>query len=85
MPGSRRCEVVGRYGDAWKVRVTAAPQKGKANDELRAFLAGLLGVGRDQVSVVAGAGSRDKLVEVRGIRNDAVDEALAAACGNGYG
>lgn len=85
MPGSRRCEVVGPYGDAWKVRVTAAPEKGKANVELCAFLAGLLGVNCNQVAVVAGARSRDKLVEVRGICSDAVVRALAAAAGNGYG
>jgi uncharacterized protein YggU (UPF0235/DUF167 family) len=38
-PGSVRSGVVGRHGDGWKVRVAAAPGRGKANDELIGLLA----------------------------------------------
>lgn len=74
VPGSRRSGVVGPYGDAWKVRVAAAPEQGRANDELVRVLARALEVDRRAVRVVAGASSRDKVVEV-----DGLDAATAAA------
>ena len=39
MPGARRTEVVGLYGDRLKVRLAAPPEKGAADQELIAFLA----------------------------------------------
>ncbi len=55
-----------------RVRVTAAPVGGKANEALVRLLASELGVSRGAVRVVRGAASRRKLVEVQG-----VDEARA--------
>lgn len=81
VPGSRRAEVVGPYADGWKVRVTAPPERGKANDEVCALLARVLGVRADAVSLVTGAGSRDKLVAVRGVEFDACRRMLDAASG----
>ncbi len=66
-PGAARSEVVGRHGEAWKVRVAAPPEGGKANAALIELLATTLGVARSEVEVVAGHGSRDKTVEVRGL------------------
>jgi len=66
-PGARRAEIVGRLGDAWKVRVRAAPERGHANDEVVALLAGALGLTTADVRLVAGHASRSKLVELRGI------------------
>lgn len=78
MPNGRRAEVVGRYGDAWKIRVSAAPEKGRANDELVRFLGDVLDVPRGAVEVVRGHGSRDKLVVVTGVEQAAIDARLAA-------
>ncbi len=59
-PGASRSEVQGmREGELW-VRVAAAPEKGRANRELVAWLARLLGVPRSTVAVVAGETSRHK-------------------------
>ncbi|MBA2537055.1 MAG: DUF167 domain-containing protein [Actinobacteria bacterium] len=51
---ARESDLVGRFGDGWKVRIAAAPEHGQANEELRAFLARLLAVRRDDVSMSPG-------------------------------
>jgi uncharacterized protein (TIGR00251 family) len=66
-PGAKRTELVGRHGDGWKIRVAAPPERGRANDAVCELLAGITGVRREDVRVVAGAGSRRKIVEVSGV------------------
>jgi uncharacterized protein (TIGR00251 family) len=76
VPGSNASGVVGRHGDAWKVRLAAPPEKGRANDELVRLLANLLGLDRSQVSVVTGTSARDKLVAITGLDLAAVETLL---------
>ena len=71
--------MAGRHGDAWKVRVAAPPERGRANAELVAWLASVLGVGRDDVSVIAGASSRRKIVQVAGVASDDLARRLERA------
>lgn len=77
-PGARRAGVVGRHGDGWKVRVTAAPERGRANEELIGLLADTLGLGRARIHVVAGLSGRDKIVELDGLSRDEIESRLAA-------
>ena len=77
-PGARRTEVAGRHGGGWKVRVTAPPERGRANEALVGHLAGLLGVPKRAVRIAAGAGSRDKVVEIDGRSPAEVEAALNA-------
>ena len=67
VPGARRTGVVGRHGAAWKVAVAAPPEGGRANDAVIRLLAETLDVPRRAVSIVAGHGSREKIVEFEGI------------------
>lgn len=80
-PGARHAGVVGRHGDAWKVRVAAAPERGRANDEVLALLAQALHVPLADVRLVSGGSGRDKIVEVTGIGPALVDSRLSAAGG----
>ena len=68
--------MVGRHGDGWKLRVTAAPERGRANDEVLAVLAIVLDVPRTAMRLVAGAASRDKVVEVDGLDAAEIDRRL---------
>jgi uncharacterized protein YggU (UPF0235/DUF167 family) len=68
---------VGRYGEGWKLRVTAAPERGRANDAAVRLVAERLGVGTDDVRLVAGHGSRDKVVEVTGVAPAEAERRLA--------
>ena len=80
-PGAARAAVVGRHGEAWKVRVAAAPERGKANEAVLALLAETLAVPRSSVMLVSGGGSRDKIVELAGIEPDEIERRLATAGG----
>jgi uncharacterized protein len=76
-PGAKRTEIVGRQGDAWKLRVAAAPERGRANEAVCRLLANALSVDKRDVSVVVGSGARVKIVEVGGVDLDAIDRTLA--------
>jgi uncharacterized protein (TIGR00251 family) len=62
--GSSRSAVRGIHGDALKVAVRAAPEKGKANAEIAALLANFFGVPPKSVTLVSGAASRQKRFEI---------------------
>ena len=70
VPGASRSEIVGRLGEALKIRVTAPPEGGKANREILALLAGRLGLAAAAVTLVSGASSPAKVVELRGLTSE---------------
>ena len=59
--------MVGKHGNALKVRVAAPPDEGRANEALLALLAHDLGVKADQVELLSGDSSRAKRVRITGI------------------
>jgi uncharacterized protein (TIGR00251 family) len=79
VPGAAKPGVVGRYGDAWKVRVAAPPERGAANEAVVDLVARTLGVQSRTVRVVSGYASRDKIVEVDGLGADETEARLALA------
>jgi uncharacterized protein len=78
VPGAKRSALVGRHGDAWKVRVTAPPERGAANEAVLELLAEALGVSANEVRLVSGHGSRDKIVELTALGADEAEARLAA-------
>jgi uncharacterized protein (TIGR00251 family) len=77
--GAGRTEIVGRHGDAWKLRVTSAPERGRANAAVLRLLADALGVPEHSLALVSGHTSRDKIVELQGLRVDEAERRLAEA------
>ncbi len=64
-PGASRSQIVGRMADGrLKVRIAAPAEGGRANAALVKLLAEHLGVRPQAVVLIAGHGSRDKIVEV---------------------
>jgi uncharacterized protein len=80
-PGAARARIVGRHGDSWKVRVTAAPEGGRANEAVVRLLAETLAVPREAVTLVSGHGGRDKIVELIGIGPSQIERRLTSAAG----
>ncbi|MBN1242379.1 MAG: DUF167 domain-containing protein [Spirochaetales bacterium] len=64
LPNAPRSAFAGLRGGELAVRVAAAPDKGKANEELVRFVAGALGLSRSQVSLESGATGRHKLIAI---------------------
>ena len=67
VPGSSRTAVAGTLEDMVKIRVAAAPEKGKANQCLIAFLAKQLGVKKHAVEILSGHTSPVKQVRIGGL------------------
>jgi uncharacterized protein (TIGR00251 family) len=78
-PGAGRAAVVGRHGDAWKVRVTEAPERGRANEAVVRLMAETLAVPRSAVTLVSGHGGREKIVELTGLGPGLIERRLASA------
>jgi uncharacterized protein (TIGR00251 family) len=78
-PRSRRSRLAGTRQGALAVELAAPPVDGAANEELIATLADALGVPRRDVTLVGGASSRAKLVEVRGLTEGEVRNRLESA------
>ena len=59
-PGAKRAEFAGQHGERLKIRISAPPVDGKANEALIGFLADAFDVSRQQVSLLSGQSSRQK-------------------------
>ena len=65
IPRSSKTEISGQLPDgAWKVKLAAVPEKGKANKALCAFLADHFGVPRSRVTILSGETSHRKRVRI---------------------
>ncbi len=76
VPGASRDELLGLYGDRLRVKVSAPPEGGRANEAVCALLAGRLGLSPRAVRLVSGAGAPLKVIGVRGPDLAAVAAAL---------
>lgn len=78
-PRASKSGVAGELDGALKVRLAAPPVDGEANDELIRLLAKLFDVTRQQVTLVSGQTSKNKLVRVGGISIEEGAKVLAEA------
>lgn len=77
-PRASRNEFAGVQNGVLRVRLTAPPVDGAANEALVDFIADELGLARRQVRIVSGFGSRNKIVEVDAKARPALDRLLAS-------
>ena len=65
IPKSSKTELVGQLPDGtWKIKIAAAPEKGKANKALCAFLADHFGVPPSRVAILSGETSHIKRLRI---------------------
>lgn len=67
VPGSSKTAVCGLLDGMVKIKISAAPEKGKANQCLVEFLAKQLGVKKKDVHIISGETNPVKSVQVFGV------------------
>jgi uncharacterized protein (TIGR00251 family) len=78
-PRASKDEICGIHGATLKIRITAPPVDGKANTHLCAFVAKICQVSKSAVSLISGAGSRQKRLRIR-LQNSTLPKALVRFC-----
>jgi uncharacterized protein (TIGR00251 family) len=71
-PRASRDAIEGDHAGALKVRLTAPPLEGRANESLRRLLAGRLNVPLSAVRIISGENSRNKRIAVAGVTRERV-------------
>jgi uncharacterized protein (TIGR00251 family) len=67
VPRSSKTVLAGILGDMLKIKLAAAPEKGKANESLIDFLAEKLGVKKNAVKIMSGLSSQVKTIQITGV------------------
>ncbi len=76
VPGSSRTKIDGWLGESLKIRVTAKPEKGRANDAVVALLAEILRVPRQDVSISSGGSAQRKTCKINGLSESEIRSLL---------
>jgi len=66
-PRASKNEVIAMENGGFKIRLTAPPVNGAANEALIRFLADAISVSKSQIEIVSGHTSRDKIVRIHGV------------------
>jgi len=69
--------LAGIQDGALRLKLTAPPVDGKANEECIEFLAGLLRVKKGQLEILSGHASRKKVIAIRGVTQETVESRLS--------
>lgn len=77
VPGASQDKVVGRLGDALKLRVRAQPERGKANAAVTALLAQYLQLPETAIQIVTGHTAITKIVEIEGLTSTELHDKLS--------
>ena len=78
VPGSSRTRIDGWLGDSLKIRVTAKPEKGKANEAVGAVLAEALAIPKSEISLSSGSSSARKTFKINKLSDEEINARLSA-------
>ena len=76
-PKASRNEIVGPYRDGIKIKVTAPPIEGKANEALIRFLAKEFGISISSIEILKGLHSREKTLRISGTLDQEVAKKIS--------
>lgn len=78
-PRASKNEIITREGGGLKIRLTAPPVDGAANEALVKFLADTFSLPKSSIEIISGHTSRDKIVRIIGISDAEVRRVLNRA------
>lgn len=76
VPGASRNSIAGLLGDRIKVRISAAPEGGKANKAIIRLLASELAIKPAQIKLVSGQTNPEKIFAIEGIMPEQLTRSL---------
>jgi len=77
VPGASTSGIAGWMGNELRVRVTAPPERGKANAAVEKTIAEALGIPARAVRIVKGGTSLRKILEISGLTTDELRQRLS--------
>jgi uncharacterized protein (TIGR00251 family) len=78
VPRASRNTIAGIHDGAVRIRLTAPPVEGAANEALVTFLSSVLRVAKRDIELVSGQSARNKVVSVSGLAAEEVEARLRA-------
>ncbi|HEX7674310.1 MAG TPA: DUF167 domain-containing protein [Bdellovibrio sp.] len=75
-PKSSKNEVVGSHNGLLKIKITAPPIDGKANECLIEFLSDVFDIPKRDITIIRGETGRNKTVELSGVTAQVAQEVL---------
>ena len=76
IPKSKCNQIVGYENDVLKIRIKAIPEKNKANKELIYFLAKTFSISQSDITILSGANSRLKKIQIQNIFNEDIKKII---------
>lgn len=70
VPGSSKDAIAGILGDMLKIKVSAAPEKGKANKSIIALLSKELGIAKKDIEIINGSTAAVKQIQITGVSSE---------------
>jgi uncharacterized protein (TIGR00251 family) len=80
VPRSSRTAIAGVLGGMLKIKLAAAPEKGKANQSLVEFLADTLDVKKNTIKITSGLTSPIKTIAITGVSTESLLDKLKRCC-----
>jgi len=80
VPRSSRTAIAGVLGGMLKIKLAAAPEKGKANQSLVEFLADTLDVKKNTIKITSGLTSPIKTIAITGVSEEILLDKLNRYC-----
>ena len=80
VPRSFQCALVCVTNGALKMKVTAPPAEGKANEECLRLLSASLNIPKSRLVIIAGKQSRKKMILLAGIEKEDLRQTILSAC-----